>query len=1011
MTHKLWIYILLLLACSEAMLAQSFGRNKVQYEDFEFSIYETKHFSIHYYEEVKKAVPRVADQAEAWYQYQSRLLKHELKRKNPIILYANDADFQQTTVISSLIGEGVGGVTESLKNRIVMPLNGVPEETNHILGHELVHAFQYSLIASIDSLGPGGMNRLPLWLVEGMAEYLSLGNADVQTGIWMRDAVLNEDVPDIKTLTTDPEYFPYRYGHALLAFIAGKWGDQVLPELLTNTAVLGVAGAIETTLGTPVDSLSLRWKEEMMSYYGGQMADRAAYGVEGKVFLCMDKGGGEFNIGPNVSPDGRQIVFFSERDIFTFDLYLADTQTGKILRKLATSRTNAHYNAIRFIESTGAWSPDSKHFAITVFHKGRNDILILDVVSGKIIRRHELTEVGAVFHLSWSPDGRNIAFSGVKDGISGLFLYDIQSQSCEQLTGRQGAAIQPAWSPDGKELVFSSQISENGESRMNITLFNLETGEIRYQKLLKGANHFNPLFAADGNSLFFMSDWLGFSEIYRWNRGANTLFQVTRSKTGVGGITEYAPVFSLSQGTGQLFFSVYEGKEYKIRALQPAELTGSPIDRPLLPYVRGDELPPAERISANQIDFLLDSLPHFNRADTVDLIPYKPRLGLDYISNATIGLGVSTYGVGLAGGVNLRFADMLNERLLYTGIAVNGSLKDLSVQAIYLNQDKRAAKGVVAGHLSFLSVGTRVGYDSISIDGERLRAVRVDQVRFRTIEDQLGLLIHYPLSPIKRLETELGVNRISYSAEQLSDFYVNNLYVGRQRSDLEVPGALTMFSFSQSLVGDRSYAGYTSPLKGSRFRLSVGGHLGSLNLMTILADYRQYYYLKPFSFAARVLHYGRYFEDAESDRLSSLFIGYGNLVRGYGPFTFESLECELNGGNGCPAFDRLSGSKIVVSNFELRYPLVGSARLAPLHSNAIGVTLSAFLDFGLAWWSFDKPELSLKQHSSGRIPVTSSGVSGRVNIGGMMVLEIYYARPYQRPLKGGHFGLVLSPGW
>ncbi len=1006
-----WIYIFQLLICCEVSLAQSFGRNKVQYEDFEFSIYETKHFSIHYYDEVEKMVPSVASQAEAWYQYQSRLFKHELKRKNPIILYANDADFQQTTVISSLIGEGVGGVTESLKNRIVMPLNGVPKETNHILGHELVHAFQYSLIASMDSLRPDEMNSIPLWLVEGMAEYLSLGNIDVQTGIWMRDAVLNEDIPDIKMLSNDSEYFPYRYGHALLAFIAGRWGDQVLPELLMHAALLGTEESIKTTLGTTADSLSLLWKEEMVEYYKGQMADRVESGMVGEVFLCMDRGGGELNIGPNVSPDGKQMVFFSERDIFTFDLYLADTKTGEILRKLATSRANAHYNAIRFIESTGAWSPDGKRFAITVFNKGRNDILVLDVGSGKIVEQHELKQVGSVLHLSWSPDGRSIAFSGVKDGTSGLFLYDIKSRNWQRLINNQHPAIQPAWSPDGKELVFTSQIDRNDENPMVITLFNLEKRETQYLDLFKGANHYNPLFTADGTSLFFVSDWLGFSEVYRWDRRSNSLFQVTRSKTGVGGITEYTPAFSISKSAEQLFFSVYEDKEYKIRTLQSSELSGSPIDQSALPYRRGDELPPAERVSANQIDFLLDSLPYWSKADTVEIIPYKPRMGLDYISNGTIGLGVSTYGVGLAGGINLRFADMLNERLLYTGMAVNGSLKDMSLQAIYLNQDKRTAKGLVAGHLSFLSVGTRIGYDSISINGENLEALRVDQVRYRTFEDQLGVLIQYPLSPIKRLETELGINLISYSVEQFSDFYVNDLYVGSQRGSLEAPGSLTMFSFSQSLVGDRSYAGYTSPLKGSRFRFSVGGHLGSLNLMTILTDYRQYFYVKPFSLAARIFHYGRYFKDSESNRLSSLFMGYGNLVRGYGPYTFESSECELNGGEGCPAFDRLNGSKMIVSNFELRYPFIGSARLAPIHSNSIGVTFSVFFDFGLAWWSFDKPELVFKRHSFKRIPVTSTGVSSRVNIGGMMIFEIYYARPYQRPLKGGHFGLVLSPGW
>lgn len=113
--------------------------------------------------------------------------------------------------------------------------------------------------------------------------------------------------------------------------------------------------------------------------------------------------------------------------------------------------------------------------------------------------------------------------------------------------------------------------------------------------------------------------------------------------------------------------------------------------------------------------------------------------------------------------------------------------------------------------------------------------------------------------------------------------------------------------------------------------------------------------------------------------------------------------------NNGSVFDRLNGSRVALGNFELRYPLIRPAQLAPVESNSLGVTLSAFL--GLAWWSFDRPKLDWKRYSLVRIPVTSTGLSSRFNIGSVIFLEAFYAYPFQHLFKGGHTGLVLSPAW
>ena len=204
-----------LLLVAAPVSAQYFGRNKVQYDQFEFKVFETEHFEIYYYPESEEKIRDVARMAERWYQRHSQLYLRHFKKRKPLIFYANDADFHQTNVSNSPLGEGTGGFTEPLKERVVMPMTGIYAETDHVLGHELVHSFQFDLALHADEDNPVALGALPLWIIEGTAEYLSVGRDDAHTAMWLRDAALRDDLPTTKQLTLEPhKYFPYRYGQA-----------------------------------------------------------------------------------------------------------------------------------------------------------------------------------------------------------------------------------------------------------------------------------------------------------------------------------------------------------------------------------------------------------------------------------------------------------------------------------------------------------------------------------------------------------------------------------------------------------------------------------------------------------------------------------------------------------------------------------------------------------------------------------------------------------------------------
>src|SRR5215208_4077143 len=189
--------------------AQYFGRNKVQNGHLEFRTLHTEHFDIYYYPEEEMVTRQAARMAERWYARYSQLLNHTFTRRQPIVLYASHPEFTQTNVSPAAISEGTGGFTERQRSRVVMPFAPGLGETNHVLGHELAHAFQ------IDIAKHAHQNafELPGWFIEGMAEYLSIGPSNAFTDMWLRDAKLHHRLPTVEQLQ-NPRYFPYRYGHA-----------------------------------------------------------------------------------------------------------------------------------------------------------------------------------------------------------------------------------------------------------------------------------------------------------------------------------------------------------------------------------------------------------------------------------------------------------------------------------------------------------------------------------------------------------------------------------------------------------------------------------------------------------------------------------------------------------------------------------------------------------------------------------------------------------------------------
>jgi hypothetical protein len=1013
--------------------AQYFGRNKVQYEKFDWRILKTDHWDLYFYPAESLKVHDAGRQSERWYTRLSDIFRHQFDRKS-IVWYADHPDFQQTNVISDMLQEGTGGVTEGLRTRVVMPFTGVYADDEHVTGHEIVHVFQYNIAETAP--GQGGLARLgalPLWLIEGMAEYFSLGRNDALTAMWMRDAVMRERFPTIKQLTTDPRFFPYRYGQALWAYIGGRWGDRAVVDVFRASLRLGWDQALVRTLGLTSDSLSKDWAAANKAFYAGQVAGRTHPDSAGRTVIPLRERS-EYNLGPAQSSDGRHVAFFTTKtNLFGIDLVLAEAATGRIVRRLAGPQSDGHFDAISFINSSGDFSPDGSRFAFIVYANGDNHITILNTANGDVVRRFQPDGVGAVYNVAWHPDGRQLVFTGGQGGVSDLYLADVETGRVRRLTNDKYADLQPNFSPDGRTIVFATdRHPETSFERLTfgdlqIGMLDVQTGAVTVLQAFPTGKHINPQFSPDGRSVYFISDQDGVSDVYRIEPATGQIFRLTRLATGVSGISANSPALSVARSAGTVMFTVFKDQGHEIQALNPSQLAGEPVDLQAR-VASAAVLPPGDVAGTMTVaSYLNDPLTGLVSGAEFTVVPYRSSFALDALGQPAIGVAAGPFGTGVAGGISALWGDQLGDQMIYSVAQLNGTVKDFGGGIQYLNLKRRWNWAVGASHVPYITFGQGGAINTPSCPTTCLY-----QVLQRIFVDQASVSTQYPFSQTRRFEMGLSGTRLAFE-QQIDSLVLDNqgFPIFQGRTTEAGPPPLYYAQGSMAFVGDNSFGAFTGPISGMRYRYEVAPTVGSVVFNTLLGDHRRYLFKRPFTVAFRGLHYGRYGKDSDNyGQLSPLFLGEETLIRGYRFLDIEECTAEPSSNGSCPAIERLLGSRLAVFNAELRIPVFGTSSFGLVNFPYLPLEVSPFFDAGLAWTSDQSPDLTFSRQATNpspncsaannplffypcaqRIPVFSAGVSFRVNLLGYMILETYVAKPFQRPTKGWVVGLQMAPGW
>ena len=969
--------------------AQYFGRNKVQYDRFDFRVLETPHFDIYYYAEERAAVDVAARLAERWYDRLSAALDHQFARRQPIVLYASHGHFAQTTVTPMIVGDGIGGFTDHQAGRVILPFAEGFAETDHVLGHELVHAFQRDILRQHAT----SMSLLPLWYIEGMAEYLSVGRIDSNTAMWLRDAVRQDRLPRLDDLD-NPNWFPYRYGQALWLFLSERYGPSLAARTL-KTKVKGDAIArLKKETGTAKEELSREWQQWMRRVAAAPPGSAPAGAT--RVIVAQGKGGGRMNIGPAISPDGTQMVFLSERDGYSIDVYVADVDSGAIVRKLVSTATDAHVDTIQFIESAGAWRADGRAFALASVRDGTARLTVFDMPGGQIVRDIPVADVDQMLSPTWSPDGTRVAFSGLKGGVTDLYVLTLNTGAVRPLTKDLFADLQPAWSPDGTRIAFvtdrfSSSVETLTFGDFDLAIADASTGDVEAVASIAGAKNIDPHWSPDGASLYFVADRGGVSNVYRRDLADGALRQVTSVATGVSGITALSPTLSVAARTGAVVYSAYSDGAYEIDAVDTKRHDAALVAPAIATTA-------ALTSAAGQVAAAGDA----PRDRAFNDRPYARRMSLVSIGQPYLAAGGGAFGSFVQAGISFAFGDMLGQHELETAIQVGKDKMDFAVQTAYINRRSRWLWGVVGGEIPSITGLTQTERRNAGTAESTIvsQSVLAEQVH----REATGLLM-YPFSHARRIEFSAGFDSIAFRTDVWTSTYSG--LTGRltdQSRDIQPGGAVAnIVQTGVALVHDTTVHGAASPVLGERYRIGAAPMFGSLNATTIVADYRRYVMpLKPFTLALRAQHVGRYGASAGDARLLPFVWLVQDVVRGFDGRTLPPQHCDAATLAGCDGVDAATTKRLFAANAELRFPIPG-ALTRTVNYGRIPLEGLVFTDAGL----FYARGADL---APARTMLRSAGAGVRLNAGGF-VFEFDIAHPIEPALHGWRLSANFRPGF
>jgi WD40 repeat protein len=871
---------------------EGFGKNKIQYRDFRWSIYHSPHFNVYYYPGEEVLLQKIVSFAESAYDQLSRDFNFQIKDPIPLIYYATHSAFEQNNVILNFIPEGVGAFASPARFRMVLPVDVPDPELMQLVLHELTHIFQYHMLFQ-GSLAKAVATAPPTWFMEGMASYMAKDES-ARDKMFLRDAVVNDRIPSIKQ--DFGGFFAYRFGHAVFDFVEERWGKEGFLDFLyeiRNTIGSRVDRAVQRAFKMDSEDFDAEFRRWLRKKYLAQLLETGEPGDFGRRFR-IEQDEQAWVTSPAASPSGDLVAALSgyRGDI---DVVLFDTQKRTLLRNLTKGYTNEYQYLVAQEQALGrsfgrdlSFSPDGNTIAIFAKREKGRSLLLIDVLNGGVKRIIDMGAIEQPYAPSWSPDGKTIAFSGNEKGRFDVFLLDVENAQVRHFTNDDVYDGAPVFSPDGTSIVYVSVV---GTGHAKLFRSPVDNPGQRFQLTAGDSNENDPLFSADGKRLYFTSDRDGRDNIYSLDLASGATGQYTNVVTGA-----FMPTVlrDLKDQKERLVFTGYwKGK---------MDLYVSDVDQPVKP-AQATQIPTEPAQAKDLAHFEPDIQVTLDEANKEKYGGFK-----FFLEDAESFVGVDSNQTYL-GRILLSFSDYLGDRRILADLSAVESFSDFNITYVDLSHRLQWQARLFDSRTFY------IGQDFVTGRIERGRTAYRET-------GAIGSLV-YPFSFYNR--AEVGTGYI------FRDYFQQSAEVALDGSIIPVliPVKDNFPVVTAALAGDTTLAADWGPLSGHRWRLDALyapdlDNSGTL-MSSVVLDARQYVPVTLRSNLALRL-FGAM---SSGNKPNVVFFGGLDTIRG-------------------TDFRSIAGDRGFFANIEYRFPLLDLVATPLL--NFRGVRGNVFLDVGGAWF-------------------------------------------------------------
>lgn len=903
-----------------------FSASKINWEEIDWQLLKTEHFDIYFpagYNHLAEKTKKYAEEANI---HLSRRLNHRLSMVTPIFVYPSHGHFQSTNIIPFAIDEGTGGFTERIKRRVVVPYLGSGDEFRHVVVHELVHAFQYDILlgqtmGSTFSFVSAG--QPPLWFVEGMAEYFSLGwdsSADMQ----MRDAALTDTLPTLEMMNeyrVQTGFIFYKGGQSVMQYIAETYGENKLGEMLRDLRDLrGIDDAVKTNLGVSFEEFDVGWRRWVKRKYF-PLVNKKYDDEEGPLLTRHSEDESLINLHPSISPDGTKAVYVTARGFYPV-LIMRDIKDfkaqkdfslnkrkdpGETEKVIVKSSDNPTFFQLHLLTNRISFTPDSKQIFFSARSQGKDRLILFDLERRAIVQRFT-PPVDMVLHPRLSPDGTEAVFVGVTLGVTDIYKLNLATQKVTKLTHDNFSEKDPTMSGDNKLVVYASNANaENNIESADYHLYelNTETRQVRQLTTDAGKQTSAQFYDQKSNDkVLYVSNHTGIHNIYL----LDTKTLTKKKLTDIGGGALDAQITS-GEPAGvnrRIIYTQFrqQGFDIALREVNPKDEKFYEDDRTIHTYK------PFE-------------LPQYNPTGKPGgLEPYKSRVGPDFIF-FLLGYGAYQGGSYFAGMVALTGSDLTGNHS-FNAVA-NFLTNGLGIFQFDYGYLKKRVKLHWGGYRTTFAISPVNLIDLQSLNGLFWYPPYIGSVM--KIGGYFGM--EYPMTPFDSLQLQLNMAR----AEE-TFLFPQSVPSARLRPD----GFTNLYTVQYGIRHNNVLYSIIGPVKGwhasyvGEQSFNVSGRDYMFNRNTV--DARLYLHIwQRYIFAARAFAATTNGPDAQ---FFPWIIGGFNTIRSY---DFWSLR----------------GQHAFFFNLEMRFPMLDALAFGfPVPWVIRGFSMVMFLDGGGV---FDNPRL------------------------------------------------------